>query len=158
MEVYKLMELRERFMMIAGILLLITVVTRILLFFVDYTGVFIFYNLSLPEYHADTIAEAFAALGAGIAAGLFLLLITFVFIGAACFIYFILGLLTTLARDSRGVIIASGIFTGISILLGIRGLVRSMDLGYFSIYITFHLGVYIVVFVLLVYSFITLDR
>ncbi|GAI83248.1 unnamed protein product, partial [marine sediment metagenome] len=57
-----------------------------------------------------------------------------------------------------GIIIASGIFTGISILLGIRGLVRSMDLGYFSIYITFHLGVYILVFILLVYSFITLDR
>jgi len=108
--------------------------------------------------HADNIGEFFAALGAGIAAGLFLMLATFLFIGVACFIYFILGLLTTFSRDSRGVIIASGIFTGISIFLGIRGLVRSLGLGYFSLYITFHLVVYIIVFVLLVYSFITLDR
>jgi hypothetical protein len=97
-------------------------------------------------------------LGVGLAAGFFLLIATFLFIGVACFIYFILGILTALVRDSRGVIIASGIFTGISIFLGIRGLVRSLDLGYFSIYITFHLGVYALVFVLLVYSFITLDR
>jgi len=152
------MELRERFMMIAGILLLVTVGTRILLIFVDYTGVFIFYDLAFPELHADNIGEFFAAIGVGIAAGFMLLLATFLFIGVACFIYFILGLLTTLSRDSRGVIIASGIFTGISILLGIRGLVRSLDLGYFSLYITFHLGVYTIVFVLLVYSFITLDR
>lgn len=158
LEVYKLMELRERFMMIGGILLLITVGTRILLIFVDDTGVFIFYDLAFPELHADNIGEFFAALGAGIGAGIMLLLATFVFIGAACFIYFILGFLTTLVRDSRGVIIASGIFTGLSIFLGIRGLVRSLDLGYFSIYITFHLVVYIVVFGLLVYSFITLDR
>jgi len=152
------MELRERFMMIAGILLLITVGTRILLFFVDDAGVFIFYDLAFPELHADNIGEFFAALGAGLAAGLFLMLVTFLFIGVACFIYFILGLLTTLARDSRGVIITSGIFTGISIFLGLRGLVRSLDLGYFSLYITFHLVVYIIVFVLLVYSFITLER
>jgi len=152
------MELRERFMIIAGILLLITVLTRILLFFVDYTGVFIFYNLALPELHADTIAEAIAAIGAGIAAGLILMLVTFVFIGAACFIYFILGILTALSRDSRGVIIASGIFTGIRIFLGMMGLVRSLGSGYFSLYITFHLVVYIIVFVLLVYSFITLER
>jgi hypothetical protein len=152
------MELRERFMIASGILLFITAATRILLFFVDDTGVFIFYDLAFPELHADNIGEFFAALGAGIAAGIMLLLATFLFIGIACLIYFILGVLTTLVRDSRGIIIASGIFTGISILLGIRGLVRSMDLGYFSIYITFHLGVYILVFVLLVYSFITLER
>jgi len=74
------------------------------------------------------------------------------------FYLFHFGVLTALSRDSRGVIIASGIFTGISIFLGIRGMVRSFDLGYFSLYITFHLAVYIIVFVLLVYSFITLDR
>ncbi len=152
------MELRERFMTIAGILLLVTVGTRILLFFVDDLGVFIFYDLAFPELHADNIGEFFAALGVGLAAGLFLMLATFIFIGVACFIYFILGILTSLVRDSRGVIIGSGIFTGISIFLGIRGLVRSLDLGYFSIYITFHLGVYTLVFALLVYSFITLDR
>lgn len=152
------MELRERFMQLAGILLLITVGTRVLLLFVDDTGVYIFYDLAFPELQADNIGEFFAALGAGIAAGFILMLVTFVFIGVACFIYFILGILTTLSRDSRGVIIASGIFTGISIFLGIRGLVRSLDLGYFSLYITFHLVVYAVVFVLLVYSFITLDR
>jgi len=152
------MELRDRFMMIAGILLLITVGTRILLFFVDDTGVFIFYDLAFPELHADNIGEFFAALGAAIAAGLIFMLLTFVLIGVACFIYFILGILTTLARESRGVMIASGIFTGISIFLGIRGLVRSLDLGYFSLYITFHLIVYVIVFALLVYSFITLER
>ncbi len=152
------MELRERFMMTAGILLLITIGTRILLVFVDDTGVFIFYDLAFPELQAENIGEFFAALGVGLAAGFFLLIATFLFIGVACFIYFILGILTALVRDSRGVIIASGIFTGISIFLGIRGLVRSLDLGYFSIYITFHLGVYALVFVLLVYSFITLDR
>jgi hypothetical protein len=152
------MELRERFMTIAGILLLVTVGTRILLFFFDDIGVFIFYDLAFPELHADNIGEFFAALGVGLAAGFMLLLATFLFIGIACFIYFILGILTTLVRDSRGVIIGSGIFTGISIFLGIRGLVRSLDLGYFSLYITFHLVVYIIVFGLLVYSFITLDR
>ena len=152
------MELRERFMIIAGILLLVTVGTRILLIFVDDTGVFIFYDLAFPELHADNIGEFFAALGAGIGAGIMLLLATFLFIGVACFIYFILGILTALSRDSRGVIIASGIFTGISIFLGMMGLVRSLGSGYFSLYITFHLVVYIIVFVLLVYSFITLER
>jgi hypothetical protein len=152
------MELRERFMIASGILLLITALTRILLFFVDFEGVFIFYNFSLPELQADNIGEIFAVIGAGIAAGLMFLLVTFLFIGVACFIYFILGILTTLSRDSRGVIIASGIFTGISIILGIAGLVRAMDIGYFSLYITFHLVVYVIVFGLLVYSFITLDR
>ena len=152
------MELREKFMVIAGILLLITIGTRILLIFVDDTGVFIFYDLVFPELQADNIGEFFAALGVAIGAGIMLLLATFLFIGVACFIYFVLGILTMLSRDSRGVIIGSGIFTGISIILGIRGLVRSLDLGYFSIYITFHLGVYILVFALLVYSFVTLDR
>jgi len=152
------MELRERFMLIAGILLLITVGTRILLVFVDETGVFIFYDLAYPELHADNLVEFVAALGAGIAAGLMFMFLLFVLIGVACFIYFVLGILTTLARESRGVMIASGIFTGFSIFLGIRGLVRSLDLGYFSLYITFHLVVYIVVFAILVYSFITLER
>jgi hypothetical protein len=152
------MELRDRFMIIAGILLLITVLTRVLLFFVDYEGVFIFYNLALPEMHADNIGEVFAIIGAGIAAGLMLLLVTFLFMGVACLIYFILGILTALSRDSRGIIIGSGIFTGFSIILGIAGLVRSLDIGYFSLYITFHLVVYVIVFGLLVYSFITLDR
>jgi len=108
--------------------------------------------------HADNIGEVFAIIGAGIAAGLMLLLVTFLLMGVACLIYFILGILTALSRDSRGIIIGSGIFTGFSIILGIAGLVRSLDIGYFSLYITFHLVVYVIVFGLLVYSFITLDR
>jgi len=152
------MELRENFMITAGILLLITVGTRILLIFVDDMGFIIFYDLTSPELHPENIGEFFAALGAGIAAGIMLLLITLILVGAACLIYFILGILTLLVRDSRGVIIGTGIFTGFSIFLGIGGLIRSLDLGYFSLYITFHLVVYVIVFGLLVYSFITLDR
>jgi hypothetical protein len=56
------MELRERFMMTAGILLLITIGTRILLIFVDDTGVFIFYDLAFPELQAENIGEFFALL------------------------------------------------------------------------------------------------
>ena len=152
------MELVEKLKVGAGIMLLVTIVTRGLQLIFDPAGIFIYYNFLLPEITATNIGELIAGAVIGAIAAFFAMIIAFLLIGVSIIIYLVLGAMTIVLKDRKSINIVGLVFTAISILLGGSALIRSLDFNYISFFLVFHFIIYLTVFVIYIYTYIQLRK
>ncbi|HDZ19532.1 hypothetical protein LCGC14_1795700 [marine sediment metagenome] len=152
------MELFEKLKVSAGIMLLVSIVTRVLQAIIDPAGIFIYYNFLLPEITATNIGELIAGAVVGAIAAFFAMIIAYLLIGVSIVIYLILGTLTILTKDRKTFNIAGSVVTGISIFLGASALIRSMAFNYISFFLVLHFIIYLIVFVIYIYTYIQIRK
>ncbi len=152
------MELAEKLKVGAGIMLLVSIVTRGIQLIFDPAGTFIYYNFLLPGITATNIGELIAGIVLGAIAAFFTMIISFLLVGVSIIIYLILGTLTIVLKDKKSINIVGLIFTSISLVLGASALIRSLAFNYISFFLVFHFILYLTVFIIYIYTYIQLRK
>lgn len=145
------MELREKLRIVAGILCILVAVLRVLQFFFDLNGAFVYSAINIPWGEYVTFVEAIGETIIGI-------VLTIGGTGIAFFIYLISGGIIIAGRKLKIITLGCNIISAISIILCIRAIYIYAIFGLFNILLTIFLIIYIAIFSICVVSYIKIRK
>jgi len=145
------MELREKLRIIAGILCILVAVLRVIQFFFDLTGAFVYSAIIIDWGQSVTLAEA-------IGEALLGLILTVGGTGLAFLTYLIMGGMVIAGRRLNFITLGCNIISAISIILCIRAIYIYAIFGLFNILLTIFLIIYIAIFSICIVSYIKIRK
>ncbi|UCC18255.1 MAG: hypothetical protein JSV62_09055 [Promethearchaeota archaeon] len=145
------MELSVKLRIIAGILCLLIAVLRVVQFFFDLNGAFVYSAINIPWGEYVSFVEAIGGAIIGI-------VLTIGGTGLAFFAYLISGVVIIAGRKLTLITLGCNIISDISIILCIRAIYIYTIFGLFNILLTIFLIIYIAIFSICIVSYIKIRK